>query len=70
MTIEAGAVSAPEITFAEGALHVEVAAPEAPQVNVGRDAIRLTEFVPTRTVIDRDPDTNEILGSHEEPYEG
>jgi hypothetical protein len=40
---------------------------EAPQVHVGRDAIRLTEYVPTRTVIDRDPQTGAVMGSHEEP---
>jgi hypothetical protein len=39
---------------------------EAPQVHVGRDAIRLTEYVPTRTVIDRDPQTGAVMGSHEE----
>jgi len=70
VTIEAGAVSAPEVTFAEGALRVDVAASdvtvEAPQVHVGRDAIRLTEYVPTRTVIDRDPETGAVTGSHEE----
>ena len=56
------------VTIERGA--VEVSAPvtvEAAQIHIDEGAVRLTEHVATRTVIDRDPETNEIVGSHEEP---
>ena len=39
----------------------------APRVIMDEDAIQVVEHVPMRTVIDRDPDTGTITGSHEEP---
>jgi HK97 family phage portal protein len=43
---------------------------EPAQVTISEGAVRVVEHVLTRTVIDTDPETGDILGSHEEPVDG
>lgn len=61
-TIEQGAITAPDVT-----VNVPERSVAPAQVVVAEGAIRLAPAPETRTVIDRDPDTGRIVGTHEVP---
>ncbi len=64
VTIAQGAITSPAVT-----VNVPERSVEPAQVHISEGAVRIVEHVPTRTVIDRDPETNEITGTHEELLE-
>ena len=57
-----GAITAPDVT-----VNVPERSVAPAQVVVAEGAIRLAPAPETRTVIDRDPDTGRIVGTHEVP---
>ena len=64
VTIERGAVEVP--VTVEAPITVEVPEPPAPTVVFDENAVQVREHRPMRTVIDRDPETGKVTGSHEE----
>jgi phage portal protein BeeE len=70
VTIERGAVQVDAPVTVEAPI-VNVAAPEVtvepPQLVVSENAIQVVEHVPMQTIIDRDPETGVVTGSHEVP---